>query len=119
MARYDPDVLVFQLNPASHRSPRRVQRRGGPGPHTDGIELAHSGGAYGIATVRVDRGGHSCAVLLDPPLPDLGALPNGAQRSGSIALQADGGTELRARYAVTRTEEHVDLVIAGFTPWRT
>lgn len=119
MARYDPDVLVCQLNPASHRHPRRIPRRAGPVPHTDGIELVQSGDGYGIAAVRVDRGGHGCAVLVDPPLPDLEALPNGAQRSGSIVLQADGGTELRARYTVTRTEGHVDLVIDGFTPWRT
>jgi hypothetical protein len=119
MARYDPDVLVCQLNPESHRHPRRVPRRASTGPHTDGIELVQSGDGHGIVAVRVDRGGHSCAVLLDPPLPDLEALPNGAQRSGSIVLQADGATELRARYAVTRTEERVDLVIDGFTPWRT
>lgn len=119
MARYDPDVLVCQLNPESLRHPRRVPRRAGPGPHTDGIELVQTDDGYGIAAVNVHRGGHSCAALLEPPLPDLEALPKPAQRSGSIMLQADGSTELRARYTVTRTAERVDLVIDGFTPWRT
>jgi hypothetical protein len=119
MARYDPDVLVCQLNPDHLDVPVRAPARAGPGPHVPGVDVVETPDGYGIAAVSVGRGDHTCAALLDPPLPDLRALPAAARRSGSILLQADHRTELRGRYELTRAADHVDLVLEGFGPWRT
>lgn len=119
MVRYDPDVLVCQLNPDSIRVPSRVPAHLAYGPRTPGVEIVETASGYGIAAVRVGRGGHTCAARLDPPLPDLRSLPADARRWGSILLQADHATELRGRYELTRAGDRVDLVIEGFGPWRT
>jgi hypothetical protein len=119
MARYDPDVQVCQVNPDSVHVPTRVPAQPTPGPRVPGADVVETDDGYGIAAVRVGRDGHTCAALLDPPLPDLQALPVPARRSGAILLQADDSTELRGRYELTRTEGRVDLLIEGFGPWRT
>jgi hypothetical protein len=67
----------------------------------------------------VARGGHTCAAVLDPPLPDLQSLPAPTRRSGAILLQADHSTELQGSYEVTRGDGRIDLVIEDFGPWRT
>jgi hypothetical protein len=119
MARYDPDAMVCQLNPDSVRTPTRVPAHVPRGSGGAGIDVVEVDGGCGIAAVRVGRGGHSCAALLDPPFPDLLALPAPTRRWGSIRLQADHTTELRGRYELTHTEDRVDLVLEGFGPWRT
>ena len=119
MARYDPDVLVCQVNPDSVRAPTRVRTLGGPGPAAADVDVVEAADGYAIAAVRVTRGGHTCAAVLDPPLPDLRSLPVPTHRSGAILLQADHTTELRARYELTRGEDRVDLMIDDFGPWRT
>ena len=119
MARYDPDVLVCQLNPDSIRVVPRVPVRTGRapgGPDIDIVEVEHG---FAIAGVQVARGGHTCAVRLDPPLPDITGPPVPPRRSGALLLQADGTTELQARYELTRGEGRVEIVIEGFGPWRT
>ncbi len=119
MARYDPDVLVCQLNPDSVRVPTRVPAQVADGSRAPGVDVVAVDDGYGIAAVRVARGGHTCAALLDPPLPDLRSLPVPTRRSGAILLQADDTTELRGRYEFTRVDDRVDLAIEGFGPWRT
>jgi hypothetical protein len=120
MARYDPDVLVCQLNPDSVRVPARVPtQQAGGGTADPGIDVVAVDGGHGVAAVRVARGGHTCAAVLDPPLPDLRSLPVPTRRSGAILLQADHSTELRGRYEVSRATDRIDLVIEDFGPWRT
>jgi hypothetical protein len=119
MARYDPDVLVCQLNPDGVRTPTRVPADVAVGSQGSAIDVVEVDGGYGIAAVRVAHGGHTCAALLDPPLPDLRSLPARDARRGSILLQADDATELRGHYELTRVEDRIDLVIEGFGPWRT
>jgi hypothetical protein len=119
MARYDPDVMVCQLNPdwvtdipRVPALPRGTQRR-------DGVEVVDRDGRPAIAGVRVTRGHHTCSVQLDPPLPDLACLPPAAHRSGAVAVRADHTTELRARYELRRSGDRIDLVIDELEPWRT
>jgi hypothetical protein len=119
MARYDPDVLVCQLNPDSVHVPRRVPAHGSRQSGVSGVDIVEVDGRFGIAAVRVARGGHTCAAVLDPPLPDVRSLPAPTRRSGVILLQADHTTELRGRYELHRADDRVDLVIEGFGPWRT
>lgn len=119
MARYDPDVLVCQLNPDSAGVAPRV-----PVPADDArsgadVDIVEVEEGIAVAAVRVARGAHTCAARLDPPLPDLASLPVPARRSGELLLQADGATELRARYDLTRGEQQVEMVIDRFGPWRT
>jgi hypothetical protein len=119
MARYDPDVLVCHVNPDRVRVPTRVPARVTGGARAPGVDVVEVGGGYGIAAVRVARGDHSCAALLDPPLPDLRLLPAHTRRCGAFLLQAGHTTELRGRYELTRADDRVALVIDGLGPWRT
>jgi hypothetical protein len=119
MARYDPDVLVCQLNPDSVRVPARMPTQLAGGAPAPGIDVVTVDGGHGVAAVRVARGGHTCAAVLDPPLPDLQSLPAPTRRSGAILLQADHSTELQGSYEVTRGDGRIDLVIEDFGPWRT
>ena len=119
MARYDPDVLVCQFNPDSVRVAPRVPVGAGHAPDAPAIDIVEVEDGFAIAAVQVARGGHTCAVRLDPPLPELTSLPVPTRRSGAVLLQADGATELQARYELTRAEDRVEIVIEGFGPWRT
>lgn len=147
MARYDPDVLVCEFNPAGRTAPSSVPARttprtpaeGGAARDRGGMSPAERGGAraatsgasdagdvevvevadgHAVAAVRTDRAGHVCAAVFDPPLPDLRTLADDERRSGRVRLEADGATVLWARYGVARTDEQVRLAIAGFGPWR-
>jgi hypothetical protein len=117
MARYDPDVMVCQVNPDWITDLPRAPAS--PGRSADGVEVVEVGGDPGIAGVRAARGGHTCSVLLDPPLPDVARLPPSARREGTVRMQADGVTVLQGRYAVDRSVDRVDLVIDQIGPWRT
>jgi hypothetical protein len=119
MARYDPDVLVCQVNPDSVGEATRVPRRTSSGTGGTGVDVVEVADGFGVAAVRVARGDHTCAVLLDPPLPEPRTMPQATTRSGAFLLQADDSTELRGRYELTRTEGRVDIVIEGLGPWRT
>jgi hypothetical protein len=117
MARYDLDVMVCQLNPDRSDLLRTPASRTGE-PRDDAPELVDVDGRPGLAGVQVRRGAHTCAVRLEPPVPDLRRLSSPARLQGSIELQADGVTELRGRYEVERTGERVTLAIDGIGPWR-
>jgi hypothetical protein len=119
MARYDPDVLVCQLNPDDVQHPARVPARATDGGRHTGTDVVEAEGGHGIAAVRVGRGGHACVVQFDPPVPDLRSLPSPARRRGSLLVRADGVIQLRARYELARTDDAVELAIDGFGPWRT
>jgi hypothetical protein len=119
MARYDPDVRVCQVNPSWVTGLPRVPVGPIGEPGQDGFDIIEVDRAPALARVRVSRGDHTCAALMDPPLPDPGRLPPSARRQGTIRLQADDTTELRGRYELVRTEDRVDLVIDRFGPWRT
>jgi hypothetical protein len=117
MARYDPDVMVCQVNPDSVTDVPSAPVR--PSRPADGVEVVEVGGDPGIAGVHVSRGGHTCSVVLDPPLPDVARLPSAARREGTVRMQADGATVLQGRYAVARSADRIDLVIDQIGPWRT
>jgi hypothetical protein len=119
MARYDPDVLVCQLNPDDADLPTRVTVQEDGRTGVPGAEIVETDGDSRLTALRVGRGGHTCAVVLAPPLPDLRSLPSAARQRGALLLQADDTTELQARYELTRVDDRVELVIDGFGPWRT
>ena len=119
MARYDPDVMVCQVNPSWIRAVPRAPASAPSRPSEGGVDIVDAGGQPGIARVHVSQGAHTCSALLDPPLPDLERLPSSARREGAIMLQADGVTELRGRYAIERTADRITLDIGQLGPWRT
>jgi hypothetical protein len=119
MARYDAEVLVCLLNPAGVQAPARARVNGAEAPAAPDLEVAAVGDGQAIAAVRVARGGHTCAARFEPPLPDPRSVPVGARRAGDLLLQADGRTQLRGRYELTRAGDLVELVIDDFGPWRT
>jgi hypothetical protein len=117
MARYDLDVLVCQLNPDRPDLPLTPASRTGA-PRDDGPELVDVDGRPGLAGAQVRRGVHTCAVRLDPPVPDLRRLSSPTHLQGTVELRADGVTELRGHYEVARTGDRVTFVIDRFGPWR-
>jgi hypothetical protein len=119
MARYDPDVMVCQLNPNWVTNPPMAPAPGTGTSQDEGLDIVEEGGRAGIAGVQVRRGDHTCAVRLDPPLPDPRALAPSARVQGTVTLQADGTTELQGRYELARTDGRAHLVINRIGPWRT
>jgi hypothetical protein len=119
MARYDLDPMMCQLNPTGVTHPLRTPAaETGSAPH-DGRAGDDSAGRPGLAGLQVRRGAHSCAVRLDPPLPDPRLVPPPARLQGSVQLLADGATQLEGRYELERTNGQVTLVIDRIGPWRT
>ncbi len=119
MARYDPDVMVCQINPDHLEVAARVPVPPAQASPAVGVEVVEVDGGHGIAALRVERGEHTCVLRLDPPLPDLRSLAVPTRGQGTVLVQADHLTQLRARYAFARTEDRVELVIEKFGPWRT
>jgi hypothetical protein len=118
MARYDAEVMVCLLNPASVQAPARVRVNGAGAPAAPDLEVVAVGDGHAIAAVRVGRGGHTCAARFEPPLPDPRSVHEGSRRAGDLLLQADDRTQLRGRYELTRAGDLVELVIDDFGPWR-
>lgn len=119
MARYDLDAMVCQLNPSWATDPSQVPATPtGSSSHNE-RDVVDVHGEPSLAGLRVRRGAHSCAVRLDPPLPDPRLVPPAARLQGSVQLQADGTTELQGRYELERTSERVTLVVDRIGPWRT
>jgi hypothetical protein len=119
MARYDLDAMVCQLNPTWVTDPsQKPAGATGSSPHGEQA-LVDVDGQPALAGLQVRRGAHSCAVRLDPPLPDPATVPLSTRLQGSMQLQADGSTQLQGRYELERTDEQVTLVLDRIGPWRT
>lgn len=119
MARYDLDAMVCQVNPTWVTDLSQNPVPGPqPSPH-DGREVVDMDGQPGLAGLQVRRGAHSCAVRLDPPLPDTATVPPSTRLQGSVKLQADGATELQGHDELERAGERVLLVMDRIGPWRT
>jgi hypothetical protein len=121
MARYDPTIMVCQVNPTSNTHVFRVAADGTRKSDTTpfAVDVSEVDGRPAISAVSVHRGQHVCAVRLDPPLPELRGLPVGTPVEGAIVLEAGGVPQLRGSYEVVRSEDRIDLVIDRFGPWRT
>jgi hypothetical protein len=120
MARYDPDVMACELNPSRATDlPSGPVRMALGKEREGGIEVVDVDGQVGVAGVWVGREGHTCGVLLDPPMPDVARLVRGASLQGAILLRADGITQLEGRYEVRRAGDRVHLGIDALGPWRT
>ena len=107
MARYDPDVMVAQVNPTWVSEALRVRADGADAadptpPEAPRVDVGEREGRPAIRGVTVRRGPHACAVRLDPPLPDPRRLPDGSAVGGTVALEADGVSRLRGAYRVAR-----------------
>ena len=132
MARYDPHVMVAQVNPTWVSEALRVRADGADAADaTDGadgadrttpgaqrVDVGERDGRPAIRGVTVRRGPHACAVRLDPPLPDPRRLPDGSAVGGTIGLDADGVTQLRGTYRAARRGDRLGLVLDRFGPWQ-
>jgi hypothetical protein len=83
MARYDPDVMVCQVNPDWVAELPRVPTRPIGTAAAHGVGIVDVDGYPGIGGVRVSRGNHTCSVELDPPLPDLTAVRPSTHHQGT------------------------------------
>ena len=81
-----------------------------------GVELTPDG--YGIAAVAAETGGHVGRLSLDPALPDLADLPDGATIDGAWRVAVDGTRLTGGRWLATRTGDLVELAMHVTERWR-
>ena len=121
MARYDPHIMVCQVNPNSNAHAFGVSadgvRESGSTPLD--VDVCDVDGRPAVSAVSVRRGQHVCAVRLDPPLPDLRRLPEGTPVEGAIVLEADSVAQVQGSYRIARRDGRIDMVIDRIGPWRT
>ena len=80
-------------------------------------EVGGSGDA-GTAVLGADAGGHRARVVLDPALPDLATLAQGATTSGRWHVTVDGARLTGGRWWVRREGHRVDLRLDVSERWR-
>ena len=91
------DLVVVQLCPAVDAGP--VER--------------------GVGAVVAEAAGHAATLVLDPALPDLGSLADGADVSGLWRLAIDDQASLvSGTWRARRSGERVDLALDSTAPWR-
>lgn len=71
-----------------------------------------------IAGLAVDRGDVAARLVLDPPLPDLAALPDEVQLHGVWRLDVDGAPVTGGTWHARRHGDRVDLGLDVTRPWR-
>jgi hypothetical protein len=119
MARYDPDVMVCQVNPSwVTELPRAPVGTDGGTEQEEGVDVVDVDGRPGVGAVWVRREGNTCCVQLDPPLPDVAGLAPSARHQGAVLLRADDASVLEGRYELHRLGDQVRLVIDQLGPWR-
>lgn len=80
------------------------------------LELADDG--YRVAALVAARGGHSARVALDPPLPDVSGLADGAVEAGAWHVSVDGARLTGGRWTATRSGDRVELGLDVLERWR-
>ena len=114
LVKYAADLVVIRLNPAQD----------GPLPMVDpdtpaDAEFALVDGQTCLARVTGEIPGHTTGLVLDPPLPDLGRLADGASVGGEWRLGIDmQGSVVGGTWHVERAGESVDLVLDSTAKWR-
>ena len=119
MARYDPDVMACELNPTRSTDLPQVPVHGTAEAGAERVDVTDVDGRRGLAAVWVRREGHTCGVVLEPPLPDITDLSPGERHEGALRLRADASVELEGRYALHRVDDRIHLEVDGIGPWRT
>lgn len=120
LARYDPDVAIWQVNPSWINRSARVFCTGAETQvlgNTE-IDVADVDGAVAIETIRVRDGVHTSSIAFAPGLPDLACLPDSKLLRGTAAFSAGGAVQLHANYAIRRTGDSVELSLDNISPWR-
>ena len=68
--------------------------------------------------MRVEQGGHSALLTLDPAFSDLRTLPDTAERSGGWRIDVDGAAVTGGTWWVRRTGEAANLGLDVERPWQ-
>lgn len=75
-------------------------------------------GDAGTAVLGADAGGHRARIVLDPVLPDLTTLTEGATTTGRWHVTVDGARLTGGRWWVRRVGDLVDLRLDADERWR-
>lgn len=103
LIKYAADLLVIRLNPAQD------------GP----VDVRDSHLGQGIAEVTARRGEHDVRLIIDPVLPDLQALVDGAVAEGTWRVDIDTTLSVvGGSWSARRTATRVDLVMDSTQRWR-
>ena len=111
LIKYAAPLCAVRLNP-TRDGPITMVDRHAPG----GVELASGGRA--IAALTAGREAHHTRLSLEPAMPDLAALGDGAVREGSWTIEVDGMTLTGGAWSVTRRADEIDLSLDVNDRWR-
>jgi hypothetical protein len=116
LARYCDDPLITRVNPAGDGPVRLAD----PTDRTDasGLTFSHHEGYAELARLSVAAAGHEAWLKLDPPLPDLAALSDGAAGSCRFAVGADELEMMAGEVTFEREGQDLRLTMQPLEPWR-
>jgi len=112
LIKYAAPVIAVDVNP-DRDGPLGAPGEGEAGP---GVELSPDGSR--IAGVTAETGGHQARLTLDPPMPDVAALPDGALVDGAWRVAVDGTRITGGRWRALREGDRVELAMEVTQRWR-
>jgi len=109
LIKYAERVCVVRLN----------RDQDGPLPSTGpGPTLELDAARYRVAAITSGAHGHRARVSLDPALPDLRTLADGAAEEGSWHISVDGARMTGGRWRARRNRDAVELALDVTERWR-
>lgn len=100
LIKYGAPLCAVQLN------------RNHSGPLHDGASTAS------VDTLVVTQAGHTARLALDPALPDLSALPDGATADGAWRIEVDGAALTGGRWRASRDGQDVRIGMDVDQRWK-
>jgi hypothetical protein len=117
LARYSNDPFIVRINPATDGPARMVDPSVG-GTGGEHLTFVEREGHAELERLSVSAAGHEAWCQLDPALPDLEALANGARSEGRFAIGTDDLEMIAGELSVGREGDEVRLVMQPNEPWR-
>jgi hypothetical protein len=117
LARYSDDPFIARINPATD-GPARMVDPSSIGTDGERLTFVERAGHAELARLSVLAAGHEAWLQLDPAMPDLAALANGATSDARFAIGTDDLEMIAGRLSVERDNDEVRLVMQPTEPWR-
>ena len=116
LARYCDDPFITRVNPASDGPARLVDPADTTG--SGGAVFSRRDGHAELTRLSIRAAGHEAWLELDPPLPDLLSLADGAAGSGRFAIGTDELEMIAGEVSFDRAGDEVRLTLQPSEPWR-
>jgi hypothetical protein len=117
LARYCDEPFIMRINPAISGPARTVDPAAGGGGGERLAFIEREGHAE-LARLSVSAAGHEAWLELDPALPDLAALADGATSNGRFAIGSDDLQMIAGDITIVRAGQEATLTMQPTEPWR-